>query len=214
DAEAKKVLGAFALPTNLLADFECEFIKFRIKNKCYAEFKWSKVTPTYVNKYKEFLDLFFSNSKATFHAICYRTRSQKFKAAYLLLRALARKIILAKPSSSLIIIFDENQKLGVVETKKIKEFAKKDLYFKLPIDYCNQTSSHTLGVLQIADILSGALATKINGGDISKPHKELLSYIESHNTVPIDWSNPSFPSLYDYKMHFFDPANNPKIPKI
>jgi len=201
---AKRVFGAIVLPKENLPELEKEWTILRLKHKLFAEIKWSNVDQ-YYKRYFEFLDLFFNN-KITFHSIRFRKKDRKYNSAYLLLRSISWKIQNEGINKTLFILFDEGGNIGKKEMDKIKEIAKTDKKFQLKIEFCNQGKSHILGALQLADILTGATASEINNLSISKEKEAIIKYIQTKNKgVSLGWSGERFPSLYEYKIHHFNP---------
>lgn len=200
-----RVFGAFSLPNEELSGFEKEWVELRLKHKLFGEIKWHNINQ-YYKRYFDFLDLFFKREKASFHSIRFREKDKKYNSAYVLIKEISWKMENAGMNEPLFVLFDENGNLGEREMKKIKEIAEIDRKFKLKIDFCNQGKSHVLGALQIADIITGATATKINNITVGENKRAIIKYIESHNDgIPLEWSPEKLPGLYEYKIHYFCP---------
>lgn len=207
----RKIVGGILLDRDFLADFEKKFVSLRLEHKLFGEIKWNNINQ-YYNRYLKFLDIFFDEKRATFHAICYRDEKQKYRAAYVLLRTISWKIQNAGISKPMFVLFDNDGSFGKDGTEKIREYAPKDIKFKCKLDFCNQGESHVLGILQLSDILTGAVCAVVNGttGIISENKKKVVDYItKKNNNCPINFSDLRLPGLFENKIHYFDPDNKP-----
>ena len=203
----KKVFGAVLLPKQEVSELEKDWTELRFQHKLFGEIKWDSIDKNY-KKYFDFLNLFFNQKKATFHSICFQNPSQRYKSAYLLIRAITWKMRNARIYEPIFVLFDNFGNIGKMEVEKIKEFAKKDREFKLDIEFCNQGASHLLAPLQIADVITGATASKINNISLREEKIATIKYIESKNNgIPLGWSGNRFPRLYEYKIHHFNPLS-------
>ncbi len=206
----KMVLGGLLLSEKILPDFEKEFVKLRIKHKLFGEIKWHRVDQ-YHKRYCEFLDLFFNEKGITFHSMCYRKGGvDKYRAGYVLIRTITWKMQNAGINEPLYVLFDNDGKLGDTEAREIGKIAKQDNRFKQKLEFCSQGTSHLLGAMQIADLLTGAVCCTINTAQMSSDKKYVKDYITTkNNNVDLGWASVSLPKLNDLKMHFFDPNTKP-----
>lgn len=202
------VLGGVLIPQEEVPLLERDFVSLRIKHKLFGEIKWQNIDKYYA-RYLEFIDLFFEY-KATFHSICYRVHTKKYRAAYVLLRTITWKIQNAGLSNSLFVLFDNDGSLGQLETKTIGEIAPKDARFKRQLEFCSQGSSHVLGLLQLSDLLTGAVCSVVNKNKLSAEKQKVVDHITKKNQgIPLDWSSIKLPGLNDFKIHYLDPNNKP-----
>lgn len=156
-------------------------------------------------------------------------RHKKFRAAYSMIRVVCWKFWKAGISNEreLFILFDEDTEAfpnpdpelirtitgqSVLEFDNsydaIKKIAAKDPRFRRKISFCNQGHSHVLGIIQLTDILTGAMscvANKLEG--ISEEHKTLVEYIRERIGHDFEASRAelTLPKLNAYKIHFLDP---------
>lgn len=207
--ESKKmILGGVLISKDKVPDFERDFVLLRIKHKLFGELKWQNIDQ-YFERYTDFLDLFFKYD-ASFHAICYRHSAKKYNASYILLRTITWKLQNAGLDNSLFVLFDNDGGLGNLGAKTIKEIAPKDIRFKRKLEFCNQGTSHILGILQIADIITGAVCAAVNDVSLSKEKQYIVDYITKKNDgLPLAWSSLKLPRLNQFKIHYFDPDNKP-----
>ena len=227
EGHGKCVLGLIAIPLNQVANLERDFCVIRLETKTMGEISWKKISKNYIKKYLQFLDLFLNNTDATFHSITY-SRDKKYNAAYSLIRTVSWKLWNAgiKNDSELFILFDQNTEafpkpetievggtkmIEVQEFKSsydaIKKISAGDFRFRHKITYCNQGASHQLGLLQLTDLLTGAMSAVINNIKLSEEHTELIGHI--YKSIGHDFeasrAELSLPKLKSYKLHFLDP---------
>lgn len=210
EEHSKMVLGGVLIPETSLPNFEAEFVKLRIKHKLFGELKWNRIDQ-YHKRYCDFLDLFFEDTKVTFHSICYRRGGvDKYRAAFVLIRTVTWKMQNAGINEPLYVLFDNDGSLGDKEAREIRKIADKDLRFKQKLEFCSQGTSHILGAMQIADLLTGAVSSSINSVSISQKRSSVVSHIiKKNNGVELNWASLRLPKLFDFKIHFFDPNMKP-----
>lgn len=203
-ARGNGVWGGLLLSDEAFKNFEADFLLLRLKHKIFGEVKWAKISSVYLESYLSFVDLFFDTDTVTFHAFRFRLRKQQYNAAYTLIRQVTWKLENSGINEPLWVLFDKDGALGAMETKKIREFASVDRRFKQELAFCEQGSSHVLGCLQVADILTGAMRSSLYGASGAK--KQVYDYILNRNEKPLDWAMnfKRLPSLYDHKIHYFD----------
>jgi hypothetical protein len=159
---SKKVIGGILLPLANLPDFEKKIVECRIKHKLFGEIKWDSVDKAYIDGYLDVINCFLTDSKVTYHSMCYRDRSLKYKAAYVLIRTICWKLWNAGIRESLYILFDNDTNVGATETQIVRRFLNNDSKIKQKIEFCNQGVSHVLGALQVADIITGSVCFTVN----------------------------------------------------
>ena len=69
-------------------------------------------------------------------------------------------------------LFDNDGFSGKEGAEWIQRKANSNHLLKDVLLFCNQGASHVLGVLQIADILSGSIASKVN--NTKSPYKQMV----------------------------------------
>lgn len=208
---SKNVFGGILLPEQKLPDLEKDWTLLRLKHKLFAEIKWESIDQ-YYKRYCDFIDLFFNNKDITFHSICYCNENKKYNAVYVLIRTITWKMQNAGLNEPLFILFDNNEGLGERETAEIKKIAQIDRGFKQRVEFCNQGTSHILGALQLADLLTGAICSKVNNETINKKRDYVVKFIEDKNKLPLDWAKDRLPQLNEFKIHYFDPDKKVKNP--
>lgn len=198
------VLGGILLPLNDLPNLEAEFVKLRVQHRLWGELKWNHINQ-YWKRYADFVELFFSNQQATFHAIGFRDGSKQYNAAYTLIKTITWKLQNAGFSNDLYVLFDENGSLGADETRKIREIASGDSKFKCNLSFCNQGSSHVIGALQIADLLTGSIHAEVNSKSLGKHQTNFFNFVKQKNGHPLSLRSYRLPQLNEQKIQYFDP---------
>ncbi len=210
-----KILGGVLSPINAIEEYERIFARLRIENKLFGEIKWGEIDQ-YADRYLKFLDIFLDDKASTFHSICYRESSSKYHAAYSLIRTVTWKIEnhckQTKDFSYMIepfyVLFDNNENEGQVGTMEIKDINPRDPKFKIPLDFCNQGTSHILGHLQLSDLLVGAVSYRVNNFAANENQEIVINHIISKNEgIDLNFSSSKMPRLDEYKIQMFDPDN-------
>jgi len=211
EGHQKMVLGGILLSEDVLPNLEKEFVVLRIKHKLFGELKWNRIDQ-YYKRYCDFIDLLFDTKEVTFHSICYRRGgTDKYRAAFVLIRTITWKMQNAGINEPLYVLFDNDGDLGDREAREIRKIADVDPRFKQKLEFCSQGTSHILGAMQIADLFTGAVSSVINSMDMSSKRLHVVDHItKRNNNVPLSWASLRLPKLYDFKIHFFDPDTKPK----
>ena len=148
-----QVWGGILLPLDKVPLFEDAFLRIRLEHTLFGEIKWQGIDRKYHREYCDFLDLFFKEELATFHSVGFRVGEEKYKAVYKLLQWITWKVRGAGYDKPLMALFDNEGGLAKSELAIIRGLAPADPNFRMPLTYCNQGTSHTLGLLQVADLL-------------------------------------------------------------
>ena len=135
------VLGGVLISEKKLPEFEANFVRLRVQHKLFGEIKWQRIDQ-YHDRYCDFLDLFFDEKEMTFHSICYRrSGTDKYRAAYALIRTITWKMQNAGINEPLYVLFDNDGRLGDTEAREIRKIAKNDRRFKQELEFCSQGTS-------------------------------------------------------------------------
>lgn len=213
-------LGCIAIPLNLLPDYEKDYISTRLKEKVWAEVKWSKLTESYLGKYKVILKNYLSQKDVTFHSWTYKKPTREelnrfysgdkdkviYRQAYLLLRNVIRKVSNSGNEEPFYIVADETGPLGLEEYKITRDLLVGDKYINPhpKLEFCSQGNSQICGALQICDVLTGATQFLYDSKKVVDDYtaNELICFLKEINKgVPINNSCPAFPRLDDFKIH-------------
>ena len=200
----RKILGGVLLPDAMLPDFERDFVSARMEHKLFGEIKWIRIDKKYKEEYCKFVDLFLDYKEMTFHAISYTGGDDKYQGvAYTLIRYVVWKMKQAGIQESLTVLFDNDGFSGREGSEWIRSKAKSNHLLKDTLLFCNQGASHVLGVLQIADLLSGSVASTVN--NVGGPHKQLVRdhALQGSNNIKSNVTSV-FTDLHVYKIHLFN----------
>ena len=166
--------------------------EIKIKNKvtAFSEVKWSKLSKCNIQLYKDLLEFFFDkNNNLSFRAIIINKNElnhKKFKQThedfyykmyYYLLQYKIQPLMHNK------IYIDEKDTRNAQRIKKLTTVLKNKFY-----DYDNNKilpiqviKSHEIQIMQITDILTGAISYCLNNKDkINQGKTEIINYIEQN----------------------------------
>ena len=204
--------------------FNQKFAEFRFKNHCWGEFKFDKCTPQYLPYYKQIIKLFFDTKDLNFSSMIVEKSKLKKQvsidgsAAWQSLRKaddiysfhvymhLSRFAFLyCQDHSHLTLLHDtgELQNRIPITVDRINDYFQqqrlKSPAKKLTIDYSCQITSHSLALMQVCDLLAGAIYRKwhsVNDKQSQAEDKakdELVSFIEEQ-------LKSSYPDV-TYRLH-------------
>lgn len=185
NGERYMVLGGIIIPQETINTFNLTMQKFRDEQKMHAELKWSKVSEQKVSEYKRFVDYFFAlnnTNKIHFSSLVIDTHQvnhKKFSGNYetgfykfyyqLLLNCFGVGYLNEKNDVRFIIHLDyRNSKYKLSD---LKDILNKGIRKKLKITTDRAISLQPINsknseVLQIADIIIGAIGYNKNGYEL------------------------------------------------
>lgn len=215
-------LSCICVPLELIPTLEKLYITSRIKNRVWGEVKWSKITDTYLEKYKELINVYLSNSEVTLHTWSYiqpptdeirnyydgKPGTVIYKQAYLLIRSVIRKCVNSSFADKFYIVPDATGKLGKEQYQLTQQYLiqhKSQIVSPngITIDYCSPGDSQVCGAIQIADITAGAVRHCYNQSQQDPScANSLVEYLNELNEgIPINQHFPRLPKLTDFKIH-------------
>ncbi len=204
DEQKAMVLGAVWCPSETARE-ESLTIK-NIKKKHHLsknfEIKWTKVSLSKIDFYKEVISYFFDNEKMHFRALIVPDKSllnhSKYPGQdhddfyYKMYFQMLHPIF--NPSSQYNIYLDIKDTLGIIKQQKLHEVLcnKQRDFQKQIIQKVQQIRSHESEIMQIADLLIGAVSYRSRNmdtqTDANKGKKELIRLIESKTGYQINQS--------------------------
>jgi hypothetical protein len=150
------------------------------------EAKWTKVSKSKEDYYCELVKYFFDNDKLHFRAVVVPDKSVLdhtafnqdhdtwyYKMFYLLLS------VILQPESDYNLyldIKDTKSNLKVLELKRILNIANADNF---PISKAQQIRSHEVELMQVTDILLGALSYAHRGLQTNEGKKKIVEFVEA-----------------------------------
>ncbi len=220
-AGSTAVIGCVSIPRSIFSSLESNALNVRIEHRLWGEMKWNKISsPSYAEKYKTFVATIMANEQVTYHSWAYNRNlpilerrrihqtsdKQKifYRQCYALIRSVVKKCM-AEGIFDFYIVADETGPLGTAEYKIIKEYLEKDRRFPIKprLQFCSTGNSAVSASLQVADIVTGALTSKLySGSELSDSHLVVFNYIESLNDgLPLGITPVSAGALSDMKFH-------------
>jgi hypothetical protein len=196
------VLGGITCPD---ADKRKTFERIRdIKQKHKLakdfEIKWTKVSESKINFYLDLVDYFFDNESLRFRALIvpeknklrHRDFSQSHDQFYYKMYYDMLKILL-NPAFQYNIYLDVKDTNGAEKIKKLEDllglFLKKKYCLNKPIiKRIQEVRSNEVELLQLADLLIGAVSYLNRGAGINKGKLKIIDYIRKKTLHPLDCS--------------------------
>lgn len=178
-------IGGIWMPSEYRTIFKAQIIAIKEKYNVFGEMKWNKVSPKYLDMYKEILDYFFTTRQLRFRVILI----EAIKVNNMTFNNTDVELGFYKFYYQLLHhwIFDYNQYNIFLDLKINRDKNRlKDLHSIL--EYANLTSTipvlqglpseQSLGI-QLADLLTGMTNAKFNREITSEAKCGLIEYIEN-----------------------------------
>ncbi len=188
------VLGALECPADEYKQIKNDIKAIKLKYHNKYELKWTKVSSSRGFMYKELIDYFF-NSNMRYRAVIVKNKTKLkheernqthsifyYKTYYLVLKYLMRE------EHSYKVYFDKKDTQGKVALNKLQEVFSNS--YELPTPYLQHIHSHESQLLQLVDILTGAVSYKNKDLSSSAIKTKIVSYIEQTNGRKIDMTSP------------------------
>lgn len=190
-----------------------DYLKSKYKIPKYEEIKWTKVSPSKLEFYKELIEMFFSCSLLNFRCVVITGKNKLnndafsqsynewyYKMYYLLL---SKWIDIEKAYSIYIDIKDSN---GGNKIRKLQEIINNFLYGFNCVSKIQLVRSEELLILQLCDLIIGAIGYKnrflsshFGQHKISKAKSEVCQLIVEKTGLTLENST----SLYESKFNIF-----------
>jgi len=194
------VIGSAWISKKALCELEKKATELRINSKCWGEVEWHKtaggLTPQLLQFYKDFIDLAFQDEKVLLHFIVvkkdllrmseFHQQSEelvKYKFMHLLLSRHGKRLLTTSAQKKdMHIIYDSFQQSKKSQAGKwsLKMRAYIESYLGESIDHVQPCNSHISSLVQICDLVTGAIGTSWNVSPSKiHPHKkEIMEHIE------------------------------------
>lgn len=183
------VLGAIRLPKEKKKDIyeEIKAIKEKHNLSSKLEIKWTKVSLSKIEFYEEIIDYFFSNNNLKFRAIIASKENLKFEEDedyatwyYKMYYQLLNNFMATYRKNR--IFLDIKDSKGGKRIKTLREVLIKKNKKKKFIEDINQIHSNTSEVLQLTDLLIGALGYYNRGLNSNEGKNRVVKKIIEHTT--------------------------------
>jgi hypothetical protein len=194
-------IGGIIIPVDSIENFSNTIKKFREEQNMYAELKWTKVSSQKINEYKRFIDYFFALNNTDilrFHCIIidnHQLNHRKFNKGdreigfykfyyQLLLHCFGKRYYSTGNNNRFIVNLDYRNSSYSLNTLKV--ILNRGLKKRYNIDTSPFVSiiprdSKKSDIIQVADIILGAIGFQKNGYDLlsgsKTSKKELCEYI-------------------------------------
>ncbi|MDQ2086501.1 DUF3800 domain-containing protein [Herbivorax sp. ANBcel31] len=201
DGEDIMVLGGIACRFEQvkLINKDIRRIKKNYKLNDSMEIKWTKVSPAKIEFYKELINYFFNNPALSFRAVIARGKKSLdydsfdlthdkwyYRMYYLLLRQMIQIGYEYK------IYIDIKDTQGTEKINSLQEVLSNSLY-----DFCNETvnkiqlvRSHEIEILQLTDLLIGAISYENRSLKTSNSKIELIETVKMLSGSSLTFSTP------------------------
>jgi len=169
DRQKVMVLGAVWCPLDKARDISIRVREYKIKYKMKGNFeiKWSKVSPARVDFYLDILDYFFDDDDLHFRALIVPDKSKlrhedyghsHDEWYYIMYFEMLKAII--DPRNCYRIYLDIKDTRGASKVRKLREVLCNNIYdfSRNIIERVQTVRSHEVEILQLADLLIGAVS--------------------------------------------------------
>lgn len=167
-------------------------------NRSYYELKWSKVSLAKINYFKDVVDYFFADNDLNFRVLVVLDKSKldyvKFNHThdtfYYKMYFNMLKFIL-KPDKVHHIYIDIKDTRSMEKVQKLEQVLRnyKYDYAKEIIKKVQQVRSHEVELIQLADLLTGAVSYENRGLSDSRAKNILIEHIRHRSKYPLTKSN-------------------------
>lgn len=192
DKQKSMVLGAVWCPKGLTLEIFERIRSLKAKHGLSHDFeiKWNKVSPAKIDFYKDLVDFYFDDDDLHFRALVvpdksvldHQNHNQTHDDFYYKMYFDLLKVIL-DPQHSYSIYLDIKDTKSQEKVGKLKDVLRKSHY-----DYSHsivrkiqQVRSHEVELIQLADLLTGAISYVHRGLNSSQPKLELIELIKSRS---------------------------------
>lgn len=189
DKQKSMVLGGVWCPRNKVKSItkDINAIKAKYGLSKFAELKWTKVSPSKLDMYKEIVSYFFDNTDLHFRCLVVKDKSEltheKFNQThddwyYKMYYYMIVNVI--EPSEEYNIYLDIKDTQSAYKVKKLQEVLANSIHdFDLSkIRNVQNIRSHESVILQLSDILIGAVGYNSRDLDGSNAKLELMELIK------------------------------------
>ncbi len=203
DKESIMVLGAVYCPVEKKKEISERLYSFKVRhnlipknkksskeNRAYYELKWNKVSRVKIDYYKDVINYFFDNDDLQFRVLVVPDKQvldyKRFNHThdtfyYKMYFGMLKAILNPEKSHHIYIdIKDTRSKEKVHKLEKVLRNDKYD-YSKEIIKKVQQVRSYEVEILQLADLLIGAVAYINRGLNESKAKNELINIIKQRS---------------------------------
>ena len=201
DAFDLMVIGGLSCPKALAADLNKAIFAIKERHGVYkyAEIKWTKVSDSKLDMYKELVDLFFDTEPLHFRAVValnkkslnyehfHLTHDDWYQRIYYL--TLREIISIGNKYNVFVDIKDSKGDEKILTLKKVLNTAV-DYFYNETVTNIQLLRSDQVQLMQLADLLIGSVSYSNRGMSSSPAKMKLIKYIESKIGQPLNRSTP------------------------
>jgi len=193
-------LGALKCPEDDYKKIKEDIKAIKLKHKTPFEIKWTKLSKSRIDLYKELID-YFIDSSLSFRAVMvinkqdldhhkfHQTHSEFYYKTYYLVLWKIMDI-----TSNYKIYMDIKATRGKDALNKLTNIFEKEKKKELPIPFMQHIRSDESQLLQLVDLFTGAVSYKIRNIKTSSLKIEIVNYIEHKLGIVLNTT-----SSYDYQ---------------
>ncbi len=211
DGHEAMLFGALTCPTEQARDFNAAIRDEQGAHGALGEIKWNKVSPSHLPMYLELVDLFFATPELRFRALVVDDKSRLdhdyfnkgshdsfyYKMYYYLLRPLVA------PGESyrvFVDIKDTRSQQKIVELRDVLNNTVRD-FEGATVQLIQHIRSHEVALLQLADLMLGAVAYRSRGLSTSAAKVAVLDRVCEHAAMDLRRSTPPWEENFNV-FHF------------
>lgn len=197
DASDVMVLGAVYCPIEKVKSITLDINNIQNKYNLskFNELKWTKVSNSKIDMYKEIVDYFFENDDLHFRALIVNNKSkldhERFKQThdewyYKMYFDMLKGILI--PSQQYNIYLDIKDTQGAYKVKQLQEVLANNMYdFNLKVvRKIQNVRSHECKLVQLADLLIGAICYKNRDIKTSEAKLDMVEFIKCKSGYSLD----------------------------
>lgn len=185
DAHSYVAIGGIWLPAEFRDTLKMSIKDIKEKHNVFGELKWNKVSPKYLDLYKEVIDFFMEAHEIRFRVIIIESKivdnitfnnTDTELGFYKFYYQLLHHWIYDFNSYSIFLDFKVNRNKGRLhELKKVLNNAN----LTSDIEQLQALPSEESSGIQLADVLTGIVSAKFNNETTSEAKKELIRHVET-----------------------------------
>ena len=200
DHKKTMVLGAIWCQTEKIRSISQRIREIKIKNGLGSKFemKWTKISPAKINFYLEMIDYFFDDDDLNFRCLIipdktkldHKRHNQEHDDWYYKMYFDMLKVILS-PEEKYRIYLDIKDTRSAGKVKKLHEVLCNNLldFDRQIIERVQIVRSHEIEILQLTDLLIGAVSNFYNLGEsASEAKKKIISRIKERSKYSLEKS--------------------------
>lgn len=208
------VLGAIMVPAGRIREHRDVMRRIKQKHglKPFCEMKWTGLSPSKFDAYKELVDHFFDSGDLKFRGLIVRDKDglnhEAFNQTYdewyyKMYFALLNPVISDQYENR--IYLDIKDTRGFHKVQKLHDIlCSKDYDFDhSSIERVQEIRSHEVALMSLLDVLIGAIAYRQRGLGTSEAKLKLIGHIQERSALSLDRS--TFLSAQKFNLFFWNP---------